>query len=399
MPMGKDSLNIVFVGSVINKQDLKFFSDASIAGNKMQLGFITGFQQNGVQVQVISVEPQKMWRFNKKPILIRHKNFFIENCHLDTIAYINLPVLKQFFLLINIYRTLNNYSFNKNTVIVVYNTMSFFALPVLKISKTKKCKNIAIVADLPIKKNKNIFRKFEDYLQEKLISKFDGLIPLTVNIAKDFAPTKPYCLVEAGFNPDDYINLTEICVRKHDSNKIWNIVFSGTLNELSGIELLISAMDLIKDKKIILNVYGDGELKSTVINASKKNDRICYHGKVGNDKMMIIQANSDLLICPRCSDNYTTKYTFPSKILEYMCVGVPVICNPLSGIPKEYDKYLCYCKSETREEWANTILNILGENYAMYKKNALEAKNNFIKEKTWNAQCKKVVKFLEDTFR
>ena len=49
MPMGKDSLNIVFVGSVINKQDLKFFSDASIAGNKMQLGFITGFQQNGVQ--------------------------------------------------------------------------------------------------------------------------------------------------------------------------------------------------------------------------------------------------------------------------------------------------------------------------------------------------------------
>lgn len=395
MSVEKNKLNIIFVGSVIDKKNINLFSDASIAGNKMQIGFIKGLKKNNANVKVISVEPQKMWKFNKKPILIKSKKRIIEKCKTNMISFINLPILKQISIYLNIYKNLNNINFNNNTIIIVYNTMSFFALPVLKISKKKKCKSLAIVADLPIIKKKNLTMKIEDKIQEKLISRFDGIIPLTENIAHDFAPNKPYCLVEAGYDPSDYVDIKIDEYIDSSSKKIWNIVFSGTLNELSGIQLVLSAMDLVKNKNIILNIYGDGELKKYVIDASKKNSNICYHGKVDNNEMISIQANCDVLICPRCSDNYTTKYTFPSKILEYLCVGVPIICNPLPGIPKEYDKYLCYCESENKEDWANTIKKVISKDYNIYKTKALEAKQNFIKEKTWDAQCKKVIKFLK----
>ena len=84
--------------------------------------------------------------------------------------------------------------------------------------------------------------------RQKSIKKFNGLIPLITNIIKDFTPDILYCLVEADYDPIDYNNETNNVV--DNDNKIRNIVYSGTLNELSGIELIISAMNIIEDKNI-----------------------------------------------------------------------------------------------------------------------------------------------------
>ena len=107
MSVEKNKLNIIFVGSVIDKKNINLFSDASIAGNKMQIGFIKGLKKNDANVKVISVEPQKMWKFNKKPILIKSKKGIIEKCKTNMISFINLPILKQISIYLNIYKNLN----------------------------------------------------------------------------------------------------------------------------------------------------------------------------------------------------------------------------------------------------------------------------------------------------
>lgn len=393
MSMDIKKMNIVFVESVVDKQSLELLPDASIAGNKMQLGFINGFINNNINTKVITVEPHGMWKFNKKPIIVKSRKQKIGKLEFDMISYINIPIIKQICIYCSIFNKLKKMHLDENTIIMTYNTMSIFALPVLKISKIKSCKCIAIVADLPILMRKNIVRRIEDKNQEKIIKKFDGIIPLTTNIAVDFAPSLPYCLIEAGYDPSDYLNI-EHSIEGDKDSYMWNIVFSGTLNELSGIELIISAMDFIEDKNIILNIYGDGNLKNLVVASSKKNKNICYHGKVNNKIMMQIQAKADLLVCPRLTDNYTTRYTFPSKILEYLCVGVPIICNKLAGIPKEYDEYLHYPESESAEDWAKEIKKLLGNDYIKYKKKSKEATKKFIKTKTWDEQCKRILEFI-----
>ena len=43
---------------------------------------------------------------------------------------------------------------------------------------------------------------------------------------------------------------------------------------------------------------------------------------------------------PRSADAEYTKYSFPSKTIEYLATGVPVVMNRLPGIPEEYEYFV-----------------------------------------------------------
>ncbi|WP_279167045.1 hypothetical protein [Thomasclavelia cocleata] len=94
--------------------------------------------------------------------------------------------------------------------------------------------------------------------------------------------------------------------------------------------------------------------------------------------MIEIQRKTDLLFCPRYSDGYTTKHTFPSKILKYMCVEDPILCNKLEGISEKYVRYLNYSKSESKMDWSFAIEDILTKNSDICKSKL--AKKDFIKK-------------------
>lgn len=391
-------MDIIFVGSTVDRETLKNLSDASVAGNKMELGFIKGFLSNGINTVGISAEAHGMWKLNESPFWVKGKKLKDDTASLYTVSYLNLPVFKQ----LGIYRSIKNKleheiyvrrkkdNGKQDIILIVYNTMSIFAKPVLKVAKKTGCKCVAVVADLPIKNKKNIIRKIEDNRQEAYISKFDGLIPLTKYIADDFAFGKPYCIVEAGCDPDDYQEDST----NFDTPEKKKVVFSGTLNELSGIDLILNAMRYVSDD-IELDIYGDGPYKKSVEKTALAQGNINYYGRVNNDRMVDIQKKASLLVCPRHSDNYTTKYTFPSKILEYICAGVPVLSNRLKGIPMEYEAYITLCKSETPEDWGECINTIVLYNNEYYRKKAQRAKKIVLEQKSWKNQSKRIIEFLE----
>ena len=148
---------------------------------------------------------------------------------IKTVSYINIPIIKQLMiqhmLKKELNRALSTDEFH-NSTIVVYNTMSIFVRPVLKAAKEQGLNAIAIVADLPIREKKNIVRRIEDRRQIESIGRMSAIIPLTKQIALDFAPDLPYCVVEAGCNPNDYSDDD----LQLDTSSYNNVVFSGTLN-------------------------------------------------------------------------------------------------------------------------------------------------------------------------
>ena len=393
--LGKDeSMSIIFVGSTVDRETLKTLKDASVAGNKMELGFVHGFLDNGVSTVALSVEAYGMWKMNHQPIFVKGKYLKAENADIITVPYINIPVIKQISIIKNLKRKLKECVSNEeysDATLMVYNTMTIFAKPVLDIARQEGLKCIAVVADLPIKFKKSFVRRLEDQRQVKSIGMFDALIPLTEHIARDFAPRTPYCVVEAGCNPNDYTDMQQ----EAKSDSVRTIVFSGTLNELSGIELLLDAMLLVKEPGIELNIYGDGPLKQYVEERSKNSTNVHYFGRVSNDQMIKIQRNASLLVCPRKADDFTTKYTFPSKVLEYICSGVPVLANRLMGIPAEYEDYISYAKSELPEDWAEMLEQVLSdENYETYRQKALLARKRVLNVKSWKVQTQRVISDL-----
>lgn len=389
-------MSIIFVGSTVDRETLKELQDASIAGNKMELGFVKGFLDNGISTLAVSVEAHGMWKMNHQPVFIKGKRLKDETVGIITVPYINIPVIKQFSVMWNLKKTLRKCLMQKDysdATLVVYNTMTIFAKPVLDISRRKGLKCIGVIADLPINFKKNIIRKMEDRRQINTIRKFDALIPLTEHIANDFAPKVPYYVVEAGCNPEDHV----IQEKKENANNSKVIVFSGTLNELSGIELILEAMSLVKESNIVLNIYGDGPLKDYVKKRSQDMGNVTYFGHVSNDVMLKIQSEASLLVCPRKADDFTTKYTFPSKVLEYICAGVPVLSNRLPGIPIEYEEYISFSESEHPEDWAKMIVQILSdENYSCYQEKALLSREKVLHVKSWKVQTKKVLEYLKE---
>jgi glycosyltransferase involved in cell wall biosynthesis len=388
-------LNIAMIGSVVSEGDMEKLTAVSVAGNKMQLGFLRGLKKHSNKIVTFSVKPYQMWRGKGKFFVKGQKSFIDDEIELNHITYINLLFIKQVTISFSIFFSLLfwcliNFKDSKK-VVLVYNTLSYMASPALLISKIFRCRSVVIVADLPTKNpNKSIIQKIEDKKEIELIKEFELLLPLTEDIAKDFGSNQPYLVIEAG------IDMKYIKTLNEKKSKNFNIVFSGSLNQFSGINLAIAAMNKINNNSIKLNIYGKGYLMDYVIKQSYLNTNIIYHGTVANEKMMKIQKSSDLLINPRIPDDFTTKYTFPSKIVEYMATGVPVLCNKLSGIPHEYYNYITALDSPDEELWAKTIENIKKENSGDFLEKAKEGKKFINNNKTWEHQGDKIYKFIKD---
>ncbi len=386
-------MSVVFIGSTVDRETLKALPAASVAGNKMELGFVKGFLSNGLSTIALSVEAHGMWKLNGQPIFVCGKHLVDEQAEIITIPYLNLPVIKQLMIPIVLkwyLRKLLKKDVYRDSTLLVYNTMSIFAIPVLSSAKKRGLNAIAVIADLPIQEKKSWVRRIEDRKQIDVISKFDALIPLTKHIVDDFAPSIPYCVVEAGCNPGDY---TKKQKETDEHGESYDIVFSGTLNQLSGIELMIETMDAIDNPKITLHIYGDGPLRPAVEEASHNNGKIVYHGRVNNVEMLAIQEKADLLVCPRKRDDFTTKYTFPSKVLEYICSGVPVLSNRLQGIPDEYEQYITFAKSEKPKDWATAINDVFAHN-EVYRKKATSARKEVLINKSWHEQTRRVIETM-----
>ena len=71
-----------------------------------------------------------------------------------------------------------------------------------------------------------------------------------------------------------------------------------------------------------------------------------------------MQQQATVLINPRSSKGEYTKYSFPSKTMEYLASGTPTIMCHLPAIPQEYDEYLYYITDESAEGIKSKLIEV-----------------------------------------
>ena len=67
------------------------------------------------------------------------------------------------------------------------------------------------------------------------------------------------------------------------------------------------------------------------------------------------QARASLLVSVKPSQAPFTKYSFPSKLTEYLAVGRPVASTPCAGIEKEYFRFVHTLDDESPEAMRRSI--------------------------------------------
>ena len=104
--------------------------------------------------------------------------------------------------------------------------------------------------------------------------------------------------------------------------------------------------------------------------------------------------SATVLVNPRKNVGEYTKYSFPSKIMEYLSSGVPAVAYKLDGIPSEYDGYINYVLGDGAEEFAKVLTNVCECKDGTYSSRAINARDYVLSNKCAAVQAEKILKML-----
>ena len=157
-------------------------------------------------------------------------------------------------------------------------------------------------------------------------------------------------------------NLTEMNYRHHETkNEKKVIVYTGTFIDYDGTKELMEAMALLNPNEYELLMYGSGPYKDLVINCEERCKNVRFMGYLPNNEMKRVMEEADLLINPRINNKYTDVFGFPSKMIEYLLSGTPVLTTRFAAMPKEYEQFVYIIENQTGLGIANAIKEVFNK--------------------------------------
>ena len=291
---------------------------------------------------------------------------------------------------------------NKEQVVLICDPLVFHISKAARVAaKLCNIKKIAIITDIPIWATemkqysysllrKKLQRLYESFAMKE-IKRYDGFINLTESMSSIVNPLKkPEIILEGS------VNFFE---EQFEKNKIKKgkriILYAGGVYEKYGIKNLVEAFIKAKINNTELHIYGEGEYVEKLKKVCSAHKNIRYCGCKLNSEMRKYESEATLLVNPRFSKEEYTKYSFPSKTLEYMSSGTPVLTTKLKGIPKDYDKYLFWFDDESIEGMSEKLKQILQLSAEELDRFGKCAKDYVMKNKNNIIQGKRIIEFSE----
>lgn len=314
----------------------------------------------------------------------------------------NIPIVKQIISFVYCFFYALYWGFRnigKEKVIICSIMRIYQYIPIRLASLFYSCKTVTVACDVPWMTTVQVLGassklstkvRLSIWLSKKLCSSFDLYVLLTESMSSVLNPrNKPYIVVE-GFCD---INMNKSVNSLSGKDKKDVVIYAGGLNKEYGIMQLVEAVKSIKNENIELWLYGTGNLSKRLLAESDK--RIKYWGARSNLEVVEAEIKAMLLINPRPTSGEYTKYSFPSKTMEYMVSGTYTLTTKLSGIPDEYFDYCGCIDSSTSEDIARAIDNALNLGREELHARGLKAKRFVLSEKNNMIQIQKVVSFIK----
>lgn len=179
----------------------------------------------------------------------------------------------------------------------------------------------------------------------------------------------------------------------NQTDKKKSILYAGMIEERYGVVDLVKAFMKIDDEEWSLELFGNGTSVDEVKKLAEQDSRIHLRGLAPNEKVISEQKKVELLVNPRNDTQSFTKYSFPSKVIEYMGSGTPMIGYKLSGMPDEYTEYF-YCVDNNENGLYNTLKTAIELSSEERKELGIRAQKFVLTKKNAVVQCKKIVEML-----
>jgi glycosyltransferase involved in cell wall biosynthesis len=115
---------------------------------------------------------------------------------------------------------------------------------------------------------------------------------------------------------------------------------------------------------------------------------------VSRGEARALQKRATVLVNPRMPTDDFTRYSFPSKTMEYMASGRPVLMHALPGMPEEYLPHFVQPATTDVKGLASAMEDMSGWEASRLVAFGVKARNFVLQEKNAVIQCRKIVDLI-----
>ena len=162
-----------------------------------------------------------------------------------------------------------------------------------------------------------------------------------------------------------------------------------------GLENLVQGFQNANIPDAQLHIYGPGDYVDELKEIARDDQRVVYGGMLLNSEIVDKEMEATLLVNPRPTQEAFVRYSFPSKTMEYMASGTPVLTTVLPGMPKEYYPYVYFIQDETPEGIAQALTNVMTCSDEELFHKGMEGRNFVLSQKNNVVQSEKIINMLE----
>lgn len=400
--------NILYLGRFFPRDLLRTITTDSkgkigMSNHNFEMSIINGlFQQDEIDLKCLTIPGVYSFPYNNRRIFTNTESYDFKSCHIRSVGFCNLPLIKEIWstiaLIVQIIKAVKNFRDSKVNVII--NTPNISLLRAIRLAKfftNKQITQTVIIPDIPSlvtsmdKQNplKGFILKYRNKNSIRLTSNSNGLVLLTEAMMDFIDKPVPHIVMEGIVD----VESMDITTEEISSDKEI-ILYTGTLRKIFGVMNLVKAFQKINDTDIELWICGSGDSKEAIEEASKIDSRIKFFGLVDSQTALRMQRQASILVNPRTSEGEYTKYSFPSKTMEYLLSGKSVIINRLPGIPEDYYQYVYTPTNDSIDAMAECISYVLAEDSNSRKAKAQSGRNFIISQKNSKVQTQRILELI-----
>lgn len=385
---------------LINRIHIMTGFNPGFAVQKFNRFIALGLQQNGVEIKIYSKPPMgvvvgKSW--------INEPTEIEENLTYHYLNYLNLPILKDIFTFCSSFWQVLKFGLNnrKNKAVVCDVLAISMNIGAILASKITRLKIVGVVTDMPglmvdissKPRKRSLLKRFITMINMSYISSYTHYVFLTEQMNRVInTRNRPYIVMEA-LCDNSFNNSQDVPVEKAVPRIV---MYAGGLHERYGLKKLVDAFRIIKKNNVKLILFGDGPYVDELQHVVNEDSRIEYRGVVSNEEVLRTELEATLLVNPRPITEEFTKYSFPSKNIEYMASGTPLLTTKLPGMPKDYYPYVYLFEDESVRGYAAILDEVLSLPTEDLIAKGKEAKTFVLENKNYKVQAARILNLIID---
>jgi glycosyltransferase involved in cell wall biosynthesis len=344
---------------------------------------------NGAKVQAVSSRPIN--RTVDTKLFYKEEQDSENGIDYNYVPFVNYPILRNVTVFFNVFFKLLFMRANTPQVMVCDALNIAAAVATLGAAKLRGIKTVGIVTDVPCHRPNNEKIPLHERVNLAVMKGFDSYLLLTRQMSDIVNPkNRPFVVLEG--HADISMKDRENLLSEKYSRKV--CLYAGSLRRVYGIENLVNGFVQANIPDTELHVYGNGDYVEDLKKLSQQYETVKYLGIAPNETIVREELKATLLVNPRPTKEEYTQYSFPSKNMEYMASGTPVLTTCLPGMPAEYNDYVFLLKEETAEGVASALKGIFAQSAEELHAKGAAAKAFVLREKNNIVQARKVLEMI-----